>query len=102
MWCWYETGPQKTHCYFSGLWIRRGQYLHAAYRDGDDNECNIHGARVEEGTAVGDIDTTVGTPLSHFNQRMLLQLQQVQFELNSTPLLELYGTTQSFQLYLEW
>lgn len=38
-----------------------------AYRNGDDDERDIHGAGVEEGASVGNIDARARTPLSHFD-----------------------------------
>lgn len=38
-----------------------------AYRNGDDDESDIHGAGVEESASVGNIDPRARTPLAHFD-----------------------------------
>lgn len=37
------------------------------YGDCDDDKGDVHGSRVEEGAAVGDIDAKAGTPLAYFD-----------------------------------
>ena len=37
------------------------------YGDCDDNKGDVHGSRVEEGAAVGDIDARAWSPLAHFD-----------------------------------
>lgn len=67
----------------------------------DNDQGDVHGSGVKEGRLVRDIDTSRGTPLSHFHQGMLLQLQEIKLELNASTFLELYRTAQTLQFYLE-
>jgi hypothetical protein len=66
----------------------------------DDDEGDVHVAGVEEGAAVCDVDPAGGRPLAHFDERVLLQLEQVQLKLDAAAFFKLYRSTQAFELHL--
>jgi len=68
----------KKYCCFAGLepektkktWFSKQEpYMVAqlTYGDCDDDKGDVHGSRVEEGAAIGDIDARARIPLAHFD-----------------------------------
>ena len=68
----------QKHCCSAGLepektvttwFLTQEPYMAAqlTYGDCDDDKGDVHGSRVEEGAAVGDIDAKAGTPLAYFD-----------------------------------
>lgn len=66
-----------------------------------NHQRNIHSSGIEERFPIGDINTGARMPLANFDQRVLLQLQQVQFEFDTVPFLELDRSAQTFELDLD-
>jgi len=64
--CFADLEPEKSEkTWFSKQEPRMVAKL--TYGDCDDYKGDVHGSRVEEGAAVGDIDARAGTPLAHFD-----------------------------------
>lgn len=58
------------------------------YQNCDDNQGDVHCVALKECRSVCDIQPRLGQPFTHADDRMLLQLNQVQLELNAAPLLK--------------
>jgi hypothetical protein len=59
------------------------------------DECDVGNTGLIEGSGIRNVYSRGWTPLPHFPEFFLLQLQKVQFEVASLPLAELYVTSES-------
>lgn len=71
------------------------------YLSRHNNEGYVGGVILVEGVRVGDVDASVGRPLSHFPDLLFLQFQQIHFEVGPFPFVKFYISRQAVQTGLK-